>query len=172
MSQHQCRLRLDRARVAAAAMLIAAVALLPGCGREPEAKEALRLTDVVTGWYDAGVVGGQNKLVPMISFRLRNEANQPISGVDLNAVFRIVGDHEELGSQYVRGIDRSGLEPSGVAGPFVMRSQLGYTGEQARVQMLQHTQFKDAQVDVFAKHGSSLPQKIAEFKIARQLLTR
>lgn len=161
-------------RAAVALVLVAMAATLPSrCGRaEPDVKVAIELIDVVTGWYDAGVVNGQNKLVPMISFRIRNKADRPISGVDLNAVFRLINDPEELGAQLVRGIDRSGLPPQGVAGPFVMRSHLGYTGEQARVQMLQHSQFKDAQVEIFAKHGSGLPTKLAEYKIARQLLTR
>ena len=39
---------------------------------EPEL-EALEVTDVSTGWYDAGVVDGKNKLVPSLTFRLRNK---------------------------------------------------------------------------------------------------
>ena len=53
-----------------------------------------------------------------------------------------------------------------------MRSLLGYTGEQPRNQMLQHTQFKDVQVELFAKHGSDQWVKLAQYKIDRQLLTR
>jgi hypothetical protein len=86
-------------------------------------------------------------------------------------VFRVIGDEEELGSAFVRGIDQSGLEPGRTTETFVLRSHLGYTGEQPRLQMLQHSLFKDAQVDVFAKHGSDQWVKLAQIQIDRQLLT-
>ncbi len=39
---------------------------------------ALQLTDIVTGWFDSGIVNGQNKLVPTISFRVKNTSTQSI----------------------------------------------------------------------------------------------
>jgi hypothetical protein len=144
-----------------------------GCGgSEPDPGTALQVTDVVTGWFDAGVVNGQNKLVPTISFRLKNKADRAISSVDLNSVFRVIGDEEQLGSKYVRGIDRNGLAPGGSVGPFVLRSDLGYTSEAPRTQMLQNSQFRDAQVQVYAKHGSAQWVRLAEITIQRQLLTQ
>ena len=45
-------------------------------------KSAARLTDVTTGWFDAGVTeDGKNKLVPSITFRLKNSASQPLGSV-------------------------------------------------------------------------------------------
>jgi hypothetical protein len=38
--------------------------------------------------------------------------------------------------------------------------------------MLSNSQFVDARVEVFAKHGSATWAKLAEFPIERQLLTR
>ncbi len=154
-------------------LCLAAPLAVAGCARsEPEAGTALQVTDVVTGWFDAGVVNGQNKLVPTISFRLKNGADRAISSVDINSVFRVVGDEEQLGSRYVRGIDREGLAPGGSVGPFVLRSDLGYTSEAPRMQMLQNSQFKDAQVQVYAKHGSEQWVRLAEITIQRQLLTQ
>lgn len=142
-----------------------------GCGESVNAQEALEVTEVVTGWFDAGIQDGKNKLVPTVSFRLRNKAAASISGVQLNAVFRVIGDLEELGSSFVRGVDSSGLAPSTSTSTFVLRSALGYTGEQPRMQMLQHSLFKDAQVEIFAKHGSKTWVKLAQYTIERQLLT-
>lgn len=161
-----------RVWVAVLLALIGPVAVAGCGGSEPEAGTALQVTDVVTGWFDAGIVNGQNKLVPTISFRLKNGADRAISSVDLNSVFRVIGDEEQLGSKYVRGIDRNGLAPGGIVGPFVLRSDLGYTSEAPRLQMLQNSQFKDAQVQVYAKHGSSQWVRLAEITIQRQLLTQ
>ena len=92
--------------------------------------------------------------------------------VQLNAVFRVEGDEEELGSMLVRGIDSSGIGPGELSETFVMRSSLGYTGEQPRAQMLQHKEFRDVQVELFAKHKAKQWVKIGQYRIDRQLLTR
>jgi hypothetical protein len=143
-----------------------------GCSPDIDIPNALRLTNVVTGYFDAGVVDGKNKLVPSISFQVQNVADDNVSGVQLNAVFKVIGDQQELGSAFVRGIGSNGLEPAATTDAFVLRSTLGYTGEQPRAQMLQHKEFRDVQAEVFAKHGSDQWVKLGQYKVDRQLLTR
>lgn len=143
-----------------------------GCDDGVDVKEALVVTDVVTGWFDVGIRDGKNKLVPSISFRVKNQASSTVRSVQLNAVFRIVGEQEELGAALVRGIDSNGLAAGQATEAFVLRSTLGYTGEQPRSDMLQHGQFEDAQVEVFAKHGSRQWVKLGQYPVTRQLLTR
>jgi hypothetical protein len=157
---------------AAVWLLAAVMTCATACAGDVDVQEALKVTDVITGYHDAGIVAGKNKLVPSISFHVRNGADAPVSSVQLNAVFRVVGDEEELGSAFVRGIDASGLEPGGTTRAFVLRSSLGYTGEQPRTQMLQHREFRDVQVEIFAKHGSKQWVKLGQFKVDRQLLTQ
>jgi hypothetical protein len=162
-----------RGRGLLAALVLASMSVLPSCGDRVDAREALELTDVTTGWYDLGIVGGKNKLVPSVAFRLRNTADSSISNVQLNAVFRVVGpEDEELGSALVRGIGSDGLAAGQTSEPFILRSALGYTGEQSRAQMLQHSEFRDAKVQLFAKHGNRQWVRLAEYQISRQLLTQ
>lgn len=147
--------------------------LASGCGTAVDVKKDLQVTDVVTGWYDAGLVeANKNKLVPRVSFRVKNVSAATVSSVQINAVFRVVGDVQELGSMFVRGIGPEGLAAGQSTETFSLQSALGYTGEQPRLQMLQHEQFQDAQVEIFAKPGSSQWVKLAEYKIDRQLLTQ
>lgn len=142
-----------------------------GCSPRVDVKAALEVTDVVTGWYDAGIVAGQkNKLVPSVTFRVKNVSTDTITLVQFNAVFRVVDDPQELGSKLVRGIGTEGLAAGQSVGPYTLQSDLGYTGEQPRAQMLQHGQFKDAKVEIFAKHGSAQWVKLVEHAITRQLL--
>lgn len=143
-----------------------------GCGEDVDVRAALEITDIVTGYYDVGIVDGKNKIVPSIAFRVRNASEWRVDSVQLNAVFRVEGDEEELGSMLVRGIDSSGIGPGEVSETFVMRSSLGYTGEQPRAQMLQHKEFRDVQVELFAKHKAKQWVKIGQYRIDRQLLTR
>ena len=114
------------------------------------------MTDVVTGYYDSGIVGGKNKLVPSVSFQVKNTAAATVRSVQLNAVFRVIGDQQGLGSAFVRGIDASGLAPGASTPAYVLRSSLGYTGEQPRSEMLQHKEFHDVQVQVFAKQAGAV----------------
>jgi hypothetical protein len=146
------------------------VLLVTGC-RAREVEKDLAITDVHTGWYDAGIVQGQNKLVPSISLKLKNVSPEEISRVQINAVFKRLGEDKEWDAHFVRGIGPDGLAPGAKGSELVLRSERGYTGQQSRLQMLQNKEFVDAKVDVFAKHGSGYWVKLGEFKIDRQLLT-
>ena len=82
------------------------------------------------------------------------------------------GEMQEWGSSYVRAVGREGLEPGAATEPFTMESGLGYTGEQARLEILQHRQFVDVKVEVFVKRQSEGWVKLGEHPIDRQLLTQ
>lgn len=154
----------------AAAILVALLACA-GCS-SLEVEKAVRITDVQTGWYDAGIVDGvKNKLVPSISLRLENQLAEQVDSIQINAIFRRVGEQEAWGEHFVMAIPRTGLAGRAKSTPIVLRSNLGYTGTQPRVQMLQNREFVDARVDIFGKHGSRTWVKLGEFPIDRRLLT-
>ena len=136
-----------------------------------EVEKDLKIVGVNTGWFDLGVVGGMNKLVPSISLELENVSDRDIQSVQLNAVFKRVGEDQAWGEHFVRAIDPSGLPAGSKTKDIVLRSTLGYTGAQARGTMLQNREFVDAKVEVFGRHGSRTWVKMGEFPIERQLLT-
>ncbi len=155
--------------------VIAGLALLSGsaCSRSVDVSKAFEVTDVHTGWYDAGIVEGQkNKIVPSISIRLKNRSPETIGSVQLNAVFRAVNDKAAWGEHFTKAIGPDGLAAGATTNPIVLRSNLGYTGEQTRLQMLRNSQFVDAKVEIYGKHGSLNWVKLGEYTIARQLLTQ
>lgn len=148
------------------------IALLASACQNIEVEKAVRVTDVQTGWYDAGLVEGQkNKLVPSISLKLENIAPDAVDSVQINAIFRRVGEQEAWGEHFVIAIPRDGLAPGAKTNPIVLRSNLGYTGTQSRLQMLQNREFVDAKVEIYGKHGSRTWVKLAEHQIGRELLT-
>jgi hypothetical protein len=156
-------------------LLVAAVVVLSiGCGSSVDAVASLEPIDVVTGWYDDGIVeGGKNKLVPSVTMKLRNKGDKPLRSVQINAIFRRVGEQEMWGEYFGWVVRRDPeLAPGAVTEPMVMRSTLGYTGDQPRMQMLQNSQFVDAKVEIYLKQGSKTLAKLAEYPIQRQLITR
>jgi hypothetical protein len=152
-------------------MLAAFVSI--SCGASEAAVASLEPIDVVTGWFDDGIIeGGKNKLVPSVTLKLRNKSDEPIRSIQINAIFRRVGEQEMWGEYFGWAIPREPLPAGATTDTLVMRSALGYTGEQPRMQMLQNREFVDAKVEIYLKQGSRVWAKLAEYPIQRQLLTR
>ena len=148
------------------------LATLTGCSKVNPV-QVLEPIEVTTGWFDAGIMAdGKNKLVPTLSLKLRNKAEEAITGVQIMSVFKRVGEQEMWGEHYGWAVRRDELAPGASTAAIVMRSQLGYTGEQPRIQILQHGDFIDAKVEVFLKKGSQVWAKLGDFPIERQLLTQ
>lgn len=155
-----------------AAMALAA-ALSASCGASEAAVAALEPIEVVTGWFDDGIVEGQkNKLVPSVTLKLRNKSDEPVRSIQINAIFRRVGEQEMWGEYFGWAIRGEPLPAGATTKTLVMRSTLGYTGEQPRMQMLQNQNFVDAKVEIYLKQGSRVWAKLAEYPIQRQLLTQ
>jgi hypothetical protein len=148
---------------------VALVAALAGC-QSREVEKVLKVTNVETGWYDAGIVDGQNKLVPSVSFHLQNVSEDAIESVQVNAVFRQVTEDLAWGDRLIRGVGSEGLAGGAIGETLVVRSPRGYTGTQSRAEMLKNKEFVDVKVDLFARHGSRTWAKIGEFQIERKLL--
>lgn len=157
-------------RIAAILLLSTALA---ACNRGVDPTTVLVAQDIVTGWYDAGIVNGnQNKLVPSIALKLHNKSDASLRSVQINAIFKRVGETEMWGEHYGWAVQKEALAPGATTKELVLRSELGYTGEQPRLLMLQNRQFVDAKVEIFLRQGSRVWAKLAEFPISRQLLTQ
>jgi hypothetical protein len=160
------------ARACAAAVLVLSLGVA-GCGSpDIDIAKVVKVGDVTTGWFDVGIVDGQNKLVPTAVFTVTNTGTETLAGLQVFTVFRFIGETEELGSGLVvlRGADA--LAPSATSKAITVRANWGFSGLQPRAQMLIHSQFKDARAEIFAKFGAKPFVKIGEAKIARQLLTK
>ena len=161
----------SRLLTAAAGLSLASLLVTAGCSRTRFVEDDLKLVDVKTGWYDAGIVGGQNKIVPSITLKLQNVSGDPISRVQVWAVFRRADEDKTWGEHFVRAIGPEGLDSGKVGNSLVLRSTLGYTSSQSRAQMLQNREFVDAKVNVFGKHGSRTWIKMGEYTVERALIT-
>ena len=153
-----------------------AAALVPlfsaACTPAIDLKQALEITDASTGWFDAGVVAGKNKLVPSVTFRLRKKEDAELSRVSVNALFRAAdGKESELDNDvFVQNVD---IE-NGQSAPIVVRSDNGYTADppQSRAEMLKHSQFRDMRVQIFVKHGASQWVNLGQLDIRRTVITQ
>ena len=145
-------------------------AFTSACGAPVDLKQSLQVTDVSSGWFDAGIQNGKNKLVPTVTFRLKKNPDVKLSSVSLNVAFMFVGSQDHADDVYVQSVPFEGNETK----PIVVRTQWGYTGDppQTRVEMLKHSQFRDMEAQIFGKQSSSQWVELQRAPIARQLLTQ
>ena len=158
-----------RSLSAATGLLAASLATL-SCGAGADVATALQVVDVSTGWFDAGIVNGQNKLVPSVTFKLKNISDGPVTTLQANVLFHQINSAEEWGSGFLRVAGSDGLAPNATTDPLVVKSDNGYTGTEARADMLKNSHFVDAKVRILAKSGSNYWQPLGEYPIERRLL--
>jgi hypothetical protein len=154
-------------------MLLPALLACAGCGPTVDLTKGLELAVLGTGWFDAGIVNGQSKLVPTVSFTLKNVSDQRLGTLQVNAVFRHVNEDDDWGSGFLTAVGSEGLVPGATTATLTIKSPLGYTGrDQTRLEMLANTHFVDVRVELFAKYASTQWVRVGLVPIARELLTK
>src|SRR5262245_30767581 len=137
----------------AALTLIAAVA----CGKYPDLKNNLKIVNVLSGYHDAGITPDhKNKLVPSITFQLKNEGTEALNYIDLAVDYWQVGDDGPLDSKYVpAGLS---IPPGQTSESITIRAEHGYMSEAARLSFFTNSVFKGFTAKVFAKfRGRTTP---------------
>jgi hypothetical protein len=137
-----------------------------GCTEPVDLKSALEVTDASAGWFDAGVVNGQNKLVPSVTFRLRKQPDVELSSVSLNVLFKRAGEDAPYDEVFLQRVT-----PDGEL--ITVRAETGYTADppQSRADMLQHSAFLDVTVQIFAKQTSAQWIELSRVTVPRRVLT-
>ena len=98
------------------AILLLGPATACGGGSSEPITKLVEPVDVQTGWFDAGVENGMNKLVPTVTLTLKNVSGEPVANVQLNAVIRRVGETEEWGGAFQKVVGTDG-HPAGRHAP-------------------------------------------------------
>jgi len=145
-----------------------------GCGGPTvDLTKGLQITVVDTGWFDAGIVDGKNKLVPTVSFTVKNVSGEKLVSLTMMAsFFRVSDTSSEWGNTPPLKIAGSeGLAPGATTPTLTIKSPLGYTGTDPRADMLKNAHFVDAMVKLVAKYAATQWTHIREVPIERKLIT-
>ena len=159
-----------RARTTLILAALLASAGVAGCAKPVDLKQSIEVTDVVSGWFDAGVVNGQNKLVPAVTFKLRKKGDVELDTIALNMVFKRQGEDGSYDDVFLQRVAFEGAETA----PINIRAQNGYTADppQTRAEMLEHSLFRDVAVQIFAKQSSTQWIELQRVEVQRQVLTQ
>jgi hypothetical protein len=82
-----------RMRAPVRILLLLSLVSCTACGPTVDLTKGLVVTITNSGWYDLGIVNGQNKLVPTVTFTLRNISDQKLVTLQINALFRRVSEN-------------------------------------------------------------------------------
>ena len=149
-------------------LAVCAIALTTACGKPVDVAKAVQASEVTSGWLAADTAGGAHKIVPSITVTLKNTSAEPLTAVQINAVFRLISNGQELSSDF-RPVSGSGrLAPDAATGKIVLKASLGYTGTDPVDELLTNSKFVDAKCELFVKAGSGQWTRVAEFPIARE----
>lgn len=159
---------LRRPLLAAAFALLLAVGAA-SCGRsDAEVLKDVAVVDTIGGWYDFGVVDGMNKLVPSITFKLKNTGTRPIGNVQIMVSFWLAGDDGETDSTQVRGITND-LASGGTTEAIQVNGAYGFKIAAPRNEAFTNPVFRDATAKLFGKRGGKIVP-LGEFKLERRLI--
>ena len=134
--------------VLAGTMLVASA----GCGPEPDLSTALKAVPGITGYKHSGTTpDGQHRLLPTVTFQLKNDGGLAMTYVDVNVSFWQEGSAAETDSKLIRAITSTALEPGATTETITVDASFGYTSPVGNEQAFTSSQYKPFIVKVFAK---------------------
>lgn len=147
------------------------LALLGGC-QTPDPQKELQFFDAETYWAIDSMVGTTQYIAPVVRFRVKSLAAEPLRSVEATVAFKRKGEEKlTWGTDWQRLTATKPLQP-GQTVLVVMKSDARYHSQGSLAGMFTHAQFKDAKAAVFLKVGASTWSQFAELEVERRIGSR
>lgn len=152
--------------------LTASILFLPSCKSisPEELKNSMEITDVETRWVSKEYRAWPPKLilVPVISFRVKNISDKPLSYVNFNAIFKFKGETKNLGDNFLAAIRKKPVMPGEKSQVITLRSNYGVEGK--TLQSFQNNPYwKTVVVQLFARSFGSQFVLLGEWEVSRTI---
>src|SRR5262245_5040173 len=90
---------------------VSIVVLSIGCGPAVDLTDGLQIDVVSTRWYESTATNTQTQLVPALSFNLKHLSDQKLGTLQVNAVFKRLGEDHEWATGFLTAAGSDGLAP-------------------------------------------------------------
>ena len=142
-----------------------------GCGPQPDLT-LLKVIPQISGYYDDGIVQegkdiGQNRILPAVTFQIKNEGTIPAEYVDVTVIFRV--GEKEYDSKLLHPIGREPLAPGATTESITVKSTVGYTAPTSPENFFVQSYFADFKVKIFARRAG-VNATLGEITVERRLL--
>lgn len=149
-----------------------ALAVLPACKTmsSKELKGSIELLDYTSSWVSKYYQPWppRLKLVPQISFRIKNIGTKPLTYVNFNAIYQFKGDPENFGDAFMAAIRGKAIPPGGTSDLIILTSNLGVEGKNL-AGIRDNPQWKTAFVRLFALSKGSPPVLLGVYDVSRTI---
>ncbi len=155
-------------------LAVLALALLQmKCGKAPstdELKTYFEVLDMKSKWVEKYYQPWppKLKLVPTISFRVKNVTDQSLSYVYFNAIFKEKSEAQNLGDDLHSAFGRNPLRPGEVSDEIFMKSNFGVEGKNL-AHFKNNPAWKPVTVKLFVKVKGSRYALLGEWDISREI---
>lgn len=159
---------------AAVCLLLGALALAYQAGCQSisteELKASMEIIDVQTKWVSKHYQPWPQRLilVPVISFRVKNLTDKPLTYVNFNAIFKFKGDQENLGDCYLAAIRRDGVPPGGTSNVITLKSNLGVDGKTLEG-IRNNPAWRPTEVNLFSRSKGSSFVLLGTWDVSREI---
>ncbi len=161
-------------KYAAVCLLLGALALAfqAGCRSisQEELKGSLEILDVQTKWVAKHYQPWPQRLiiVPVISFRVKNLTDKPLTYVNFNAIFKFKGAQENMGDCYLAAIRGDGVPPGGTSDVISLKSNLGVDGKTVEG-IRANPAWLPTEVNLFARSKGSAFILLGTWDVSREI---
>ncbi|MDI6846185.1 MAG: hypothetical protein QME28_08625 [Candidatus Saccharicenans sp.] len=154
------------------AILLISGLFLPACKKmsNEELKNSIEVVEVETKWVSKEYRAWPPKLVlvPVISFRVKNISEKPLSYVNFNAIFRFKGEEKNLGDCFLAAIRKKPVMPGEVSDVITLKSNFGVEGKTLE-SFKNNPYWKPVIVRLFARaHGSEFVL-LGEWEVSKNI---
>jgi hypothetical protein len=155
------------------ALLLPSLAFLAAC-KSPNTEEVKKSMEVVgleSKWVSREYKTWPHPklvLVPAITFRVKNLSSEPLTFVNLNALFRESDATKFNGDCYLAAIRDKGVAPGELSDPITMTSNLGVEGT-TLASIRDNKLWKSWKVRMFADTRGSSPVLLGDWDVSRTI---
>jgi hypothetical protein len=147
-------------------MVAVAAMFASACAPRVDLARSLEVEAITSGWT---AVSG-SKIVPVVTFRVKNRSAVQLRALQLNVVFHRAGEDTEWGAGFVPSIGAEGLAAGAASRALTVASPLGYTGTDPAPDLLKNSAFVDATARILAKSAAGAWTPVGDYPIARQMI--
>ncbi len=136
---------------------------------EEEVKNSIKVLVVNTDWTYKYRTKNEVRIVPEITFKIKNIGKKPLQYLIANVIFDLEGLNQELGNGWKPIISKKPLLPGETSEPITIKSGFGYRASSVKAFYKNYYNWKRAWANIFIKWKGSRYVKFGTFEIRKHI---
>ncbi len=134
-----------------------------------EVKSTMKILHVKSLWTYKYRSHDEVRIVPEISFQIKNIGKKPIQHLIANVIFELEGLNQELGNGWKPIITKKPLMPGEISEPITIKSGFGYRATSVKAFYNNYYQWKRCWATLFIKWNGSKYVKFGVYEIRKYI---